>query len=432
MDALPSESIAAIQNRIDKVLAEDTNSWLILGETYLAHNWYDIAAFCFHEGSRLNPINARAFFLEALSLDLQGKFKESIEKYKIARTLEDSYAAILWRMALAELELGNTEEAILNAELAVQTNQQDPYALKALSYILLECAEPEKSAAVLSKYLQVVRNDRYAHLLMGKSLQQLGNPNAKSHLAMGAGASQVWADPWSSAVMKAGVGPQFERKRALALIEANKSNEAIPHFESLVSRYPDEPSYKLNLSTALRASGLLDRSIALASQVAMNNPEDHLAMRQTAAGLFDRYKLNQNEDDLTKAISLLNDAIALTKTSEVNYILIGQLYAVAGNKMLAAKNFEVAGSIAHWMPQLTLQAAKLYSDLGKFDDAIALLKELRETYTNDVQSMVLEAKIYIELRDKKKALETISKAVKIAPQNPELLNLTQQASALSD
>ena len=432
MELLPSESTIVIQHRIDNVNSGEQDAWFVLGETYLAHGWHEIAEFCFKEGNKDNHTNARAFFLEALTLDLQGEFKKAIEKYKVASSLDETYSAAHWRMALAYLEIGNADEAIQNAEHAAQLNRRDPNALKALAFILLESGNPRKSAAVLSKYLQNYRKDRYAHLLMGKSLQQLNDPIAQNHLAIGAGSTQVWADPWSSRIVLAGVGPQFERKRALLLLQENKPSEAILLFKSLIKRYPDDDSYKLNLSTALRATGHLDESIELACEVVGRNPNDHLALRQSAAGLFERFKSLKNRDDFLQAIDSLNKAILLTETSEINYILRGHLQKTAGNKQLAAEDFRKAGSIATWMPELTMQSAALYRDLGKHEEAISLLQGLRETYKTDIAAMMLEASIYIELKEKNKALKLISEAMKLAPKNPQLIQLTKEAIALTD
>lgn len=76
--------------------------------------------------------------------------------------------------------------------------------------------------------------------------------------------------------------------------------------------------------------------------------------------------------------------------------------------------------------QLTIQRARLYVSMGKKDEAIALMDELREKNPEDAAILGLRATMFHEMKEYEKALQDVDAALRIVPKQIPLLLLKSQ------
>lgn len=420
--ALSSASQAVLQQRQQAVqnALQDAKAWGTLGRTYLADKYYEPAAVCFDQVTRIDPTDGPAWMLRGLALEELGDSQAALDAYGHATEAGQSCPAAAWRAALLYLEAGRADAATELAIEAAGRTQGGAMARLVLARSLLDVDRPRDAASVLQKLVAERPSDRYAHLLLGRALQRAGIGGDASHLRLGQGAQPVWHDPWTTAALVHGVSLESRRTIAQAMIDQGLFKKATMLLQKIVLESPKQIGNRVLLAKAMRSAGQLDEALAEMEAVLVEAPDEHPALTQAAGALFTRWQQTGSVADLEQAMAYLDRALVLTESDGQNWILRGEMKRLSGDLEGAASDYRHAAVIYQHKPGLTLQAADLYIQTGGHQEALSLLSGLRGIFPADLNLLLLSAKAHESAGDRDAALRDVGQAAAVAPDDPRV------------
>lgn len=114
--------------RFRELLAENptiTPAYLGMGDIYIEQQDYERAEPAFARAARLEPRNFEAQYGHGLALQMLGRFVEAIRAYQRALTINPEHPKANLNLATSFLQIQEARSALVYAERAVQTDQQN-------------------------------------------------------------------------------------------------------------------------------------------------------------------------------------------------------------------------------------------------------------------------------------------------------------------
>jgi putative PEP-CTERM system TPR-repeat lipoprotein len=172
-------SIYENQNKLDRAIAELKNglsrekdsiqALLKLGNLYIRKKDYQLASAAFSDAVRKNPDSAAALFSHGSLLEMTGKKREAVDKYRLSLSKSENYLPALNNLAYLYCEgYGDRKEGL---RLAISAFKQEPGnggVIDTLGYALLKNGRTVEARKVLEKAASILPN----------------NPSVNYHLAL--------------------------------------------------------------------------------------------------------------------------------------------------------------------------------------------------------------------------------------------------------
>jgi protein O-mannosyl-transferase len=259
----------------------------------------------------------------------QGKFQAAEAEYRAALGIRPRYADARANLGLALSKQGKTEEALTNYLAALQLQPQHAEAHKNLGVLLAERGQFEAAAAHFTECLHLAPNDPVARADLGAALcSQQRYAEGAVHLA---------------AALRLKPGEVGARQNlALALMQQGKAAEAVPHLERVVAQRPDAESHH-TLALALVSLGRQPEAIGHFRAALGLQPDWAIALNNLAWILATHPQAELRNG--TEAVRLAERACELTARKD---------------------------------PPLLATLAAAYAEAGRFPEAIATAREVRD------------------------------------------------------
>ncbi|MHC4926789.1 MAG: tetratricopeptide repeat protein [Planctomycetota bacterium] len=165
--------------------------------------------------------------------------------------------------------------------------------------------------------------------------------------------------------------PRLEKYQLRDSLRVGRQDDAISILEKMVSESPDDIGTRLSLAMLKIRQGQLEQAKDEIQQILDANPDSAAA----TAAMAELY-LNQNQPE--KALQVSNDYIAAYDTL-AGYVMRGQiLWAISDKDGLRQTADTIVKKFTDNRSAL-LVATRFYDDVGKSDDAIAVIKKLLNT-----------------------------------------------------
>ena len=167
------------------------------------------------------------------------------------------------------------------------------------------------------------------------------------------------------------------RRLVVLLAKVNKKRQALIWIDTLVQKHPNDISTKLFLANLYAAIGEYEKSRDIYINVLTQDPKNSEAMLMLAS-------LSIKEVDYSKGLEILERLVFIDPDSVIAYQYLAKLYRELhyNDKSLAAYQRTLS---LEWRNAIAMEAADLYTELGKYKEAINLYqKVIKNDYINEL------------------------------------------------
>lgn len=204
--------------------------------------------------------------------------------------------------------------------------------------------------------------------------------------------------------------PRLEKYQLQDNLRVGKQGDAISLLEKIVSEVPDDDGARLSLALLQIRQGRFHEAQAEIQKILDRNPDSSAAV----AAMAELY-LNQNQPE--KALQTTNDYIAAHDTLAGHVMRAQILWAVGDKDGVGQEADTIVEKFADDRNGL-LAASRFYQDIGKSEDAIAVITKLLKTSTEDFAVCKQAALVFLDQPEEsyhQKGADLLAAALK---QNP--------------
>ena len=383
------------------------------------------------------PDNAKVWYLRGMLKHARGVLKEALKDYQKAIELDDDYLdAALARIGI-RLDLGQNQEALMEAEALEEQYPHDPRVVYLQAQILQRLGQEEKAKQALLEALNIIdglppqafeANDsvRLLAALVNYSLGQF--QKAQDHLALYIRRHPGRAGP--RRLMGAILLAMGEYQRAIDVLEPLATADSRDHRllsmlgtaylrmnrEVLAEEYlaralainPAAAEPRFQMALGHLGSGRLPEAIANLEQVFA-----HYDWALQAGRLLVKLHLRQGRPEQAQAVA--RKMVERLPESAEAFNLLGVTRLDTGDIAGARAAFEKAAKLAphSLVPRVNLARVDLAS--GRADTAIARLEEILQKNPRYVRAMIELGRIQAGLGNLEHALRWLRKAHNVDP-----------------
>ena len=204
--------------------------------------------------------------------------------------------------------------------------------------------------------------------------------------------------------------------------QLNRLDEAIPTFESLIAKYPDELKYTNQLAAIYASNEQLEKGEALLLQAVEDSNYDSNRMLSYIAYIH-KYR------DAASATTVLENHVKNKDSKPKLKLALGQRYLNANDDEAAKKIFS---ELAQGNSIVVANAAKnqlAFMDLkeGKVDNALGLVEEVLDESPTNTRALLLRGTIALSRRDAPQSISDFTTILRDQPNN--LIVIRQLAAA---
>ncbi len=322
-----------------------------IGELAIAYemNGYPDAALVGYEhATKIDPSNPWWPYFQSLVLASQGQFERSLAMIEQALDIEPNYSAgWIWK-GRWHLELNDLRQAKQAFQTAVKIDASNA-GVVGLAKVALRAGANEEALDLLQKLAATLSHPQIDHLQY-QANTRLGLVDANHIPPLGISPGEVgFRDPWSDEKRSFEVSISAELTRFRTLLQhSQQSSQAFavidalyekhPHSERVTiakvhsvrlrnnlsllrtlleashARWPDQSIFTVGLAELEMDQGNLRSASKLLDSVLTREPRNAWALQQ-------RGILLAQQGDFAKAIAMLQDALAIEKTSATHFYL---------------------------------------------------------------------------------------------------------------
>lgn len=371
---------------------------------------------------KLDPSNGYAQAMLGKALSELGEENQAMEHFKLATQLAPHDAESWLSLSHAYLSAGNNEKAVETLRTASHAVPEDPEVFFALGQIYINDDALTQAQKVIERAYQLVSTpilmqsphgtgenhtaavDKFARLREQQCEIALSYGDILNKLGHATEAVQVYENAYQAYPSYPGLAYTF----ASALLKAGDEKSALAPLTIAVSSKPDNPKPYLEYAQAL-----------LTTEV---NPEQ--AVKALEAGLSIIASMQNGKQELDS--NSLSES-ELTQLHELGLALLAQSQAASGDleKSLHTYSQALETSLAkedEWQAKLAIGMGRVALELGQPEIAIAALKEISQDEIQDTSVAQILAEAYGAISLTQEALSAARKAVKLAPDDVEILS----------
>jgi tetratricopeptide (TPR) repeat protein len=219
------------------------------------------------------------------------------------------------------------------------------------------------------------------------------------------------------------------------------ATRAIEEYKLALNADPDSKYLNSGLAELYLRTGRV-REAVMAAQATLKSDPDNLEAHKLLGRVYLQSLGNMSSEGpsekvLQLALAEYTKIVQLQPDDIESRLLLGQLYTLDHDTVRATEQFKAAQKIDPNSEDVVLNLARLYSDSGNTQQAVAVLNSVPEEDRTAKMEFTLGAS-YDELKDTKKAIDAYTRAVNLDPDNLDaqrglaqaLLNDNQFDSAL--
>ena len=211
--------------------------------------------------------------------------------------------------------------------------------------------------------------------------------------------------------------PELVLIYALTLDMNKRGQDAIKLYEQLYRFNPGNSDLVQRMVALYKEFGNLETALSLIDDMIDNSGEEVPGLKMQK--LIILWEMDRNQEAL-KLLSELEKQ--LPESDRVNFMYAVGLIKV-GQQQQAAERFAAIQSASPLKPDAMRNQAALLRDLGRFSEALAVLKSLTDRPDADMSGYLLWAEIVGDQRNYTESIKIIESAIKRFPDNPRLLFL---------
>lgn len=430
--------------RLDLALEQsdqDAQSWMLKGEVALSKRDAVKAEEYFRKSVNLddNSFSARVGLVRAL-LEQQktDQTKEHIDF--LAKSLPD-HPLVNYLTAVAAKQSNNLENA-KSALYRVRSVKPDHLPsmllLGSVHYLLNEF---ELATQQLSQYLNSDPTHLPARKLLAASYLKLNTPGraieilepaekefsgdvqflsmlGNAHIANGnytRGMSYL-----ERAVDLEPQAMEIRLRLASGQLAKGDPDKAIAELNTAIEIDPDFLQAEIMLGLIHLKRGEFDKTLESARALVAKKPRNPLPYNLMAAAY-------EGKKDIKQARATYETALSVSSNYIPALLNLARLDLQANDRKLARQRFESVLEFDKNNEQALLGLAKIVKDEARYQDALQLLDRARWHNPAALQPRLILAGIYLQENNPKKALELITEAEKLAPNEPRVLVLLGQS-----
>lgn len=314
----------------DAALAE---SYGELGLLYQAHLVFEPATVCFANAERLGPDDYRWPYYQGYLAQQQGHLPEAIRQYRRAMQLNPRAPWVRMRGALAELGLGDFDDARQNFLSVLEAPAFAAAARVGLGRIALEQGAHETAVQQLEKALEVAPEADQIHYLLAMAYRGRGDTErAITHLKQRGEREPGFPDPLVDVLPGLSAGQRMLFHLGINAMYRDDFAQARKLFQEGLVFDPENHHARISLARILFLSGEVEAAEVELARVLEAHPDSVL-------GLILMGVLRGDAGDSTAAVSYLRLASELDPDSPDIRFLLADAMARAGDFAGAAANY---------------------------------------------------------------------------------------------
>ncbi len=290
------------------------------------------AAQTLEQASRIAPSDANTAYLlgnirasQARETRSRATLEQAINAYHRATTLDPSFTAAHYNLAIAALTDGDVSSAVDALRQTIGINPQDGEAHRLLATIYNDLHRNQEALQLMT---------RAAELLPGHlpTLLQLGQMQRQSGQVDDAIATLRQAQKAD------GQNVRVLRELGALYVAAKQFDRAISAFMRARDLAPDQVEAYFGLGIAYKAAGRLGDAISAFSAASKVAPADAPTLTQLAETLYADGKAD-------RAVAVLQRAIAVGRDDPQLYYVLGQMYGALGQPDRANEAYRMYAEI---------------------------------------------------------------------------------------
>jgi tetratricopeptide (TPR) repeat protein len=230
-------------------------AWGRLGMVLVVHDFRAPAQSCFAEAERLDPLELRWPYYQAMTALIGADAAGAVPKLERSVDLcGDRTDAPRLRLAEALLSLDRLDEAETHFRYLLQLNPRHARAQLGLARLAYQRGDARACLEPLRQAQNDPRTQKAACLLLAEIHQQLGNPAEAEEArrrAAGLPEDQPWPDPLNDEVTELRTGKTAWIRLARRYWDQGRAADSLALLRRAVNTYPDADDAWLQLGTIL-------------------------------------------------------------------------------------------------------------------------------------------------------------------------------------
>ncbi len=417
-----------ITRATDAVLADRSSRlrWVKLAMVYQANYMLAEAAQCYEQALSMNAEDVKSWYYLAIVRSYGGDLDGAVGAMRRSIAIIDSHGPAHRRLGEWLIDFDELEEAQREFERAIELDANDPRARIGLARLALQSNRLEEAGVILHRVTDAPGGRiPLAYQLLGTVYQRMGQTERAQRLVQHSRTiTSNDRDDWLNAVNEHRAGQKARLDYVKQLVIQRRFDEAIKRLRSLDDLYPDEAVIPNNLGVVYRAQGRLAESTKEFQRAKQRNDTYFEADYNIALNCVmesDSAKEPTRSTLLQSAQQHLDRVFAINPSYGPAVGLSASLLKQDGNLERAVTRFQEAARLEPTQPQWLHGAAVILHDLGRDEEALAVLEQVLMTSPQFVQPYVTSAYVYAALGQPEEAEQALRTAMHWQPNHPMLL-----------
>ncbi|AHH10370.1 tetratricopeptide repeat protein [Borrelia coriaceae] len=275
---------------------------------------YEESIKAFDKTISINPKHKKAHTNKGTSLILSNKPKQAIEAFKKATTIDPNYDTAYYKKGIAEEQNDDKQNAFLSFKKAYEITKNPHYALKA-GITANHIGDFKNSEKYLDKASTSIK-EKNDIMFYNLAIAKFENNNLNESLQSINNALEINPEK-----------PEYLYLKASIYLTKENYNEAIPLYNTVILKNPENITAYINLARAYEKLGNEQKAIAILEKISNKN---HLLALNNLGILY------KNQGEYQKAIKTFQKAESLSSV-EAKYNLATALIAIKDNKRAMEK-----------------------------------------------------------------------------------------------
>lgn len=404
---------------------------LQLGMVYEANGLNDLARQCYEQLTAMRSPSPRVFYRLALLHESEGDVSNAIKHVKRSIERDDSYAPLHWRLGYWLLDDGQTDEAEVAFERAIELEHSNLAAWFGLARVHIQRGELDEAIELIESRLLASREPAYAYSLLAEAHRRARHMELADRAARRAGddgsREPRWRDPWAEELTQYATGYARLRHHAEFLVSTRRFNEAVDLLERLRAETEKDAPLLNMLGVAYITQGRTELGLRTLNEALEYDSRYYpLLINLARAYLRVASQGHGGDVELSLALAEVRRAIEVNPDSGEAHALLGSIQQQLQDHDAAIKAYLKSFELDARRVQPLLAAAGLELQLERWDDALVTSGRIvrHEPYSGEGHLMMAAA--MLELGLFKVARDALNEAERIGVRSAADLNNLRQ------
>ena len=388
-----------------------------LGLLYHANHMYAPADVCYRLAAELDADNVRWSYHLAVLRQTTGAGAEILEPLRTTVAAAPDYVPARLKLADLLLKHGQQEEAKREYEACLSRSPADPYALLGLARIAVDREEGSSAVSYLRRAVQSDPGFGAGHRLLATVYRKMGRTQAADLARARADRCSRFRaapDPWMDQLDDLCYDPDYLCIRADTARRTRDTARAIAFLERAVEVAPDQAKAHRLYGKAMRDNRVFDVAYTHLQRAVELDPDDEEARIEMGLWFGMQNRVDEAEAEIRKALQLNPES------PSVHYNL-GMADRERKNDRAAAASFLRACELSEYRFDDAIENyVGCLVRTGQQQTAIAFLNDILQRRPTASRHWRLLARVYINLKDPRKAEEVIRQGLTHASLDPDL------------